>query len=87
MGISLEQLPVDEPMHHTPSLPPPPISPVPHCATLVPLPADSNTPESVEVAAPPLPLMGMAEMVIELVPLVLPVTVLLFGWFAAAWLE
>ena len=41
-------------------------------------------------AAPPLPqreVMGMAEMVIELVPLVLPVTVLLFGWFAGAWLE
>ena len=39
-------------------------------------------------AAPPLPqVMGMAEMVIELVPLVLPVTVLLFGWFGGAWLE
>ena len=38
-------------------------------------------------AAPPLLLMGMAELVIELVPLVLPVTVLLFGWFAGAWLE
>ena len=41
-------------------------------------------------AAPPLPqreVMVMAELVIELVPLVLPVTVLLFGWFAGAWLE
>ena len=38
-------------------------------------------------AAPPLPLMGVAELFIELVPLVLPVTVLLFGWFGGAWLE
>ena len=38
-------------------------------------------------AGPPLPLMGVAELVIELVPLVLPVTVLLFGWFGGAWLE
>ena len=41
-------------------------------------------------AAPPLPqreVMVMAELVIELVPLVLPVTVLLFGWFGGAWLE
>ena len=39
-------------------------------------------------AAPPLSqVMGMAEMVIELVPLVVPVTVLLFGWFGGAWLE
>ena len=38
-------------------------------------------------AAPPLPLMGMAEMVIELMPLAVPVTVLLFGWFGGAWLE
>ena len=39
-------------------------------------------------AAPPLPqVMGMAEMVIDSVPLVLPVTVLLFGWFGGAWLE
>ena len=38
-------------------------------------------------AAPPLPLMGVAEMVIELMPLAVPVTVLLFGWFGGAWLE
>ena len=41
-------------------------------------------------AAPPLPqreVMVMAELVIELVPVVLPVAVLLFGWFAGAWLE
>ena len=39
-------------------------------------------------AAPPHPqVMGMAELVIELVPLVVPVTVLLVGWFGGAWLE
>ena len=40
-----------------------------------------------QLAAPPLLLMGVAELVIELRPLVVSVTVLLFGWFGGAWLE